>query len=434
MCQLRLLHGVELALRRPNSFSTGVDFLIGRYMGRSTSEAVRKALVTISVTLNLGLLAFFKYHNFFVDTTGVLLEATGIPLDPAPLRHSFLLPVGISFYTFQSLSYTIDLYRGSLGVERKFTKFALYVAFFPQLVAGPIVRAADFLPQLNREPQGSRSDLLQGTALIFRGLIKKVFLADLLASLGVDTVFADPSAYSSITLMLALYGYSFQIYNDFSGYSDIAIGAARVLGFQLPENFNRPYLAQNVREFWTRWHISLSSWLRDYLYIPLGGNRGTTWQVRRNLMVTMILGGLWHGAALNFVLWGLWHGALLVLARGIPKHYENTSPLRVFFRRFLCFHLIVVSWLLFRVGSYQQLHDYLAGMGRLTGELQLSGMFLGVLATAACAHFFPKKYLDDAQVAFTRLAMPIQAVCYTVLIVLLAGASLDAPSFIYFQF
>ena len=386
-------------------FSTAVDYFVGLRMDREVGEKARRLLLVLSLVMNLGLLAFFKYHNFFIDSTGEILRILGLQVDVGSMRHSFLLPVGISFYTFQSLSYTIDLYRKRIDVERNFLRFALYVAFFPQLVAGPIVRAADFLPQLRRTPEVSQEKVHSGLALMFRGLFKKVVLADLLAGLGVDAVFANPGDFSSLTLLLAIYGYSFQIYNDFSGYSDVAIGAAKVLGFHIPENFNRPYLSRNVREFWTRWHISLSSWLRDYLYIPLGGNRGTPGRVRFNLMATMVLGGLWHGAAINFVLWGFWHGLLLMVSRGADKAPESVSVFQTLWQRVACFHLIGVSWLLFRISSFPDLISYLKGLFRLSGGHEVGWAFLLVLGLAAVAHFTPKRFFDDVMERFSRVPL-----------------------------
>lgn len=415
-------------------FSTGTDYLIGRRLGRESNPRHRRNLLILSLCVNLGLLGFFKYNNFFVGSVGELLRWVGLDVSLGEFEHSFLLPVGISFYTFQSLSYTIDLYRERIPVERDFVKFALFVAFFPQLVAGPIVRASEFLPQLQRTPPVTRERILSGTSLMFRGLFKKILIADLLAGLGVDAVFADPGSYSSLTLLLAVYGYSFQIYNDFSGYSDIAIGAGRILGFDLPDNFNRPYLSQNVREFWTRWHITLSTWLRDYLYIPLGGNRGSPLRVRANLMITMLLGGLWHGAAWNFVLWGGWHGLLLVLARRAPKVYEDTSVGAIWTRRVLTFHLLVISWLLFRIDSVSELKTYLSGMSQLTGDTQLSLAFVGVLTAAAGVHFLPKSLADRLQISFIQAPVVVQAAVYAGLITLFAAMSFGAPAFIYFQF
>lgn len=414
--------------------STVIDYVIAIRLERSQADRTRRLLLGCSLLLNLGLLAFFKYHNFFVDSVGGLASVTNLPFDSTVWQHSFLLPVGISFYTFQTLSYSIDVYRRAIPAERSFVKFALFVSFFPQLVAGPIVRASDFLPQLQVRPAITNSDVLTGASLIFRGLIKKVLIADLLAGLGVDSVFANPSAYSSVTLLLALYGYAFQIYNDFSGYSDIAIGSARVLGYRLPDNFNRPYLARNVREFWTRWHISLSTWLRDYLYIPLGGNRGPRRRVYRNLLITMLLGGLWHGAAWHFVAWGGWHGILLILARGSSREHARANPVRAWFQRAGTFHLIVAGWLLFRVESLSHLTSYVSGLFALSGGLQLSGLYVVVLTCAACVHFSPKVAWDRVQLRFADLPIVVQAPVYACLILVFAGLSFGAPEFIYFQF
>ena len=255
------------------ALSTLVDYSVGRLIASEERPQVKKAILAISLTSNLGLLAVFKYYNFFVDLAAPAVDQFGWNL--SWMHHELLLPVGISFYTFQTMSYTIDLYRGEKVLEKDLLRFAVFVAFFPQLVAGPIVRAKQFLPQLRGVPNVTVERFHDGLLLVFRGLFKKIVIADLLATLAIDKVFANPTAYSSWDLLFALYGYTFQIYNDFSGYSDIAIGLARMLGFDLPLNFNRPYLAQNAREFWTRWHITLSTWLRDYLYISLGGNRGS---------------------------------------------------------------------------------------------------------------------------------------------------------------
>ncbi len=412
--------------------STVVDYGVARMLAVEQRDRMRKVILILSLAANLGLLGVFKYFNFFVDTATDVGSLLG--LDLAFIHHDLLLPVGISFYTFQTMSYTIDVYRRSIKCEPDFIKFAVFVSFFPQLVAGPIVRAAEFLPQLHRTPLVSSEHFQSGLLLVFRGLIKKIVIADLLASLGVDAVFAAPAEYSSLTLLLALYGYSFQIYNDFSGYSDIAIGAARMMGYDLPMNFNRPYLATNVREFWSRWHISLSTWLRDYLYIPLGGNRGSRRATIRNIMLTMLLGGLWHGAALNFVLWGAWHGLLLVFSRGQSRTGVVGSPLRTIGARFLCFHLIVFSWLLFRVGSLDTLIDYLRGLAKLSGGTPLHPAFFAVLLLAFAAHFTPKAWLDAQLAWLIKLPVPVQAAGYAGLILAFAGLSLGTPAFIYFQF
>ena len=412
--------------------STAVDYAVGRVLAVEQRARVRKSILVVSLVANLGLLGLFKYFNFFMDLSSDLGGQLG--LNFSFVHHHLLLPVGISFYTFQSMSYTIDVYRRHIPSEQSFLKFAVFVSFFPQLVAGPIVRAAQFLPQLHRTPLVTSDRFQSGLLLVFRGLAKKIVIADMLAALGVDAVFAAPAEHSSLTLLLALYAYSFQIYNDFSGYSDIAIGAARMMGFDLPENFNRPYLATNMREFWTRWHITLSTWLRDYLYVPLGGNRRSKVITARNIMITMVLGGLWHGAALNFVLWGAWHGLLLVLSRGQDRSGVVGSWPRVLWARFLCFHLITFSWLLFRVGSVDVLRDYLKGLLAFSGGTMLQPAFFAVLLLAFVTHFIRKDWLDANIERMTRLPVPVQAAGYAGLLLAFAGLSLETQPFIYFQF
>jgi D-alanyl-lipoteichoic acid acyltransferase DltB (MBOAT superfamily) len=411
--------------------STVVDYWVSLRLHSEERPRVRKWLLAVSVCMNLGILAIFKYYNFFIDLAGGATHLFGA--DISWLRHKFLLPIGISFYTFETLTYTVDVYKRIIVPERNLMKFALYLTFFPHLVAGPIVRAADFLPQLHRTPPVSVDRFQSGMFLAFQGLFKKVILADLLAGLAVDAVFASPERFSSFDLLMALYGYAFQIYNDFSGYTDIARGVSKMFGFELPENFNRPYLAENVRDFWGRWHISLSTWLRDYLYIPLGGSRGTPARVRTNLMITMLLGGLWHGAALNFVFWGAYHGALLCLAHAWPKQPAATLARRLA-NRFVCFHLIVIGWLLFRIGTWQGLVEYVQGLASLSGGSALSALFYAVLLLAAVCHLVPQNWSPTFTLWWVRCPAFVQAVAYAGLILIFCGASLDTASFIYFQF
>lgn len=414
------------------ALSTVIDYGLGLQLAKEDRQGARKLCLIASLVMNLGLLAVFKYYNFFMDTARDAAGLFGTSL--ALPHHELLLPVGVSFYTFQTLSYTIDLYKRQIDVERDFVKFAVFVSFFPQLVAGPIVRAKDFLFQLHQEPQVDEDRVRYGLWRIFRGLFKKIVLADLLANFAVDAVFANPSEFSSLDLWLGLYAYAFQIYNDFSGYSDIAIGAAALLGFHIPENFNRPYLSRNVREFWTRWHISLSSWLRDYLYIALGGNRGTKSRTTINLFATMLLGGLWHGAALNFVAWGAYHGALLVFARSSNRR-PGEDPLHVRVReRIVCFHLVLGGWLLFRVTGFDNLTEYLGGLGQLTFSTRLHPFFYGVLLLAAVTHFWPQGQVEAIGKRIQALPAPIQGGVYAAMILGFCGLTLAAPSFIYFQF
>ena len=410
------------------AFSTIFDYLIGLRLEQAEGQRSRKLLITASLVSNLSLLGIFKYYNFFLETTESFLPLI-LP------KHELLLPVGISFYTFQTLSYSIDIYRKNITAEKNFLKYAVFVSFFPQLVAGPIVRASEFLPQLADKTKTviSRGVTSAALFLIFSGLFKKVVLADLLASFGVDAVFENPANFSSFDLLFALYGYTFQIYNDFSGYTDIAIGSAMLLGFTLPVNFNRPYLALNLREFWTRWHISLSTWLRDYLYISLGGNRGSKAKTYRNLLITMLLGGLWHGAGLNFVFWGLWHGVLLCFFRNRatvePQLWERIKG------RIICFHLVAIGWLLFRVTSWDNFTEYLTSFGKLDfSNSQLHSYFFIILILTTTIHFSPKGIVTKAKELITSFPSFIQGAIYAGLILLFSAFSLEGPQFIYFQF
>ncbi|MCS6771639.1 MAG: MBOAT family protein, partial [Kiritimatiellae bacterium] len=316
-------------------FSTALDYMAGLGIGRAKSPRARRAWLWASLVGNLGVLGFFKYWNFFRDNAAALLEAIGLPA--APFTLDVILPVGISFYTFQTLSYTLDVYAGRIEPTRDLLAFAAYVAFFPQLVAGPIERARSLLPQFLTVRTIRADTLLRGADLIVWGLFKKTVIADSLAPF-VDAAFALERAPLALTAAATI-AFGFQIYADFSGYSDIARGLARALGFELTVNFDRPYTAATLREFWRRWHISLSTWLRDYLYIPLGGSRGSAARTLRNLMTTMLLGGLWHGAAWHFVLWGGWHGLGLVLERRFPRLAG----------RALTLGWVFAGWFLFRV-------------------------------------------------------------------------------------
>jgi D-alanyl-lipoteichoic acid acyltransferase DltB (MBOAT superfamily) len=281
-----------------------LDYWLAIWIDRTADPWLRRLLLIVSLVSNLGILCVFKYYDFFVG-------ALHLPLEPMAL----ILPAGISFHTFQSMSYTIDVYRKKLPATRSLLKFATFVLFFPQLVAGPIVRAHEFLPQLEALPRYDRERAARGLWRIVVGLFKKIALADLLAILLVDGVFKEPSKFSGIEVLFGVWGYAFQIYLDFSAYSDIAIGSAMLLGFEFPENFRTPYRSANLQEFWRRWHITLSSWLRDYLYVPLGGSKGGAWQTYRNLLITMLLGGLWHGARWTFIVWGALHGGGLAVTR-----------------------------------------------------------------------------------------------------------------------
>ena len=331
------------------AMSTCIDFLVARYIDTHDSPqetAQRKWALAASVSANLGMLGFFKYCNFFTESFVELAATAGFSVSPMTLK--IVLPVGISFYTFQTMSYTIDVYRGRLRPTDRFFDFALYVSFFPQLVAGPIERATRLLPQISGNRHVTYAKVCSGAQLVFWGFLKKTIVADNLAIV-VNRVYASPDA-GGLEVILATYAFALQIYCDFSGYTDIARGVSRMIGFELCENFRFPYGAKNPKEFWERWHISLSSWLRDYLYIPLGGNRRGTRRTCINLMLTMVLGGLWHGAAWNFVLWGVFHGLLLIIYKAASDGHAQKERYH-WIRIVGFFQLTCLGWMIFRVES-----------------------------------------------------------------------------------
>jgi len=331
--------------------STTVDYFVGLRIAGMSHRGTRRRWLIVSIATNLGVLGFFKYTNFFLDSFRELFVTAGSRM---PAHFEIILPIGISFFTFQTMSYTIDVYRGVLAPTRSFRDFALFVAFFPQLVAGPIVRGRTFLPQLETTHPLRLDNLRAGGELFLRGFVKKTLLADRLA-IYVDPVFRDPALYSSETCWMATIAYTAQIYYDFSGYTDMALGVGRALGFELPENFRHPYLSRNISEFWRRWHISLSTWLRDYVYISAGGSQRGRPRTYINLMLTMLLGGLWHGASWNFVVWGGLHGVALALHRawrgGARKTTEGGAAWQVIsWASTLLFTML--CWVVFRAADF----------------------------------------------------------------------------------
>lgn len=347
-------------------FSTAMDFYLGLWVARASSPRTRRSCIAVSVTLNLLLLGIFKYYGFFSHELARLLSSLGLPASLPVLN--VILPVGISFYTFQSMSYVIDIYRGVGIPSRSLLDFALYVAFFPHLVAGPIMRsglradeagAAGLLKQIVVPRRFRDGDFQAGLYFITIGLFKKVVVGDNMAVV-VNTIFrADPATLSGPECLAGIYAFAFQIYADFSGYSSIAQGLARWMGIDLMANFRMPYFAVSPSDFWRRWHISLSTWLRDYVYVSFGGSRGSSWLTYRNLMLTMLLGGLWHGANWTFLVWGAFHGALLCAYRWLDAPSRNKtladfSPLHGAWRVFLMFHAVCLGWLLFRAESLSQ--------------------------------------------------------------------------------
>ncbi|MCA9706084.1 MAG: MBOAT family protein [Myxococcales bacterium] len=488
-------------------FSTVLDYVCGHQIhrhapalhgddpaARARARRLRSAFLLLSLVGNLGLLGYFKYTDFFVDVFADLCEAAGVPFVAPHL--TTILPVGISFYTFQSLSYTIDVWRERLTPEPSFRKFALFVTFFPQLVAGPIVRASELLPQLHRRPRLSPVMMEEGLFRIFKGLAKKVVLGDWIAAQFTDAVFATPEAYTSTEILLALYAFTVQLYADFSGYSDIAIGSARLLGFHIPENFDRPYQGKNLGEFWRRWHMTLSTWLRDYLFFPLGGSRGSSARTYFNLWLTMFLVGMWHGASWNFVIYANIHAGAMVFNR-----WNRTRSLKVPLRKrllwwpvgvlvgtaaataivhgalrlpwpqalgvgtfmavvfvavswlpvtggrvntvvhvVLTFHLLVLSRIFFRSPDLQTARRMVAGLAALDGygirEGLVSPGVAAALGLGLVYHFTPKAWVDEhACRLFRRLPGVVMGLGFAALAYGLMVLMEGRPrAFIYFQF
>jgi alginate O-acetyltransferase complex protein AlgI len=370
--------------------SSLLTYVGGIGIGATSAPRARKLIVGITVAMHLLLLSTFKYLDFLVGSANHLLHAFGTDRE-LPFME-IILPVGISFFTFHGISYLVDVYRGDVAVCRRPVDIFLYLSFFPQLVAGPIVRAAFFLPQLARPP-AQRVPLAEPVLLIIGGLFKKVVIATYLATDLVDPVFFDPSRYGTADLMLAAYGYAVQIYCDFSAYTDMAIGFAALLGYQFPINFNQPYRAQSLREFWQRWHISLSSWLRDYLYKPLGGSRGSRWFTARNLMITMLLGGIWHGAAWKFVAWGGLHGVGLVIERWLQPWSGDWArkPLGRALAVLIVFHIVCLGWILFRADSFDTVVIYLTTLVHgQDAAIQATPFTLGLIVLGLALHAVPR--------------------------------------------
>ena len=419
-------------------FSTGLDWVVGSAIHRTNDRARRRLLLAVSLAGNLGVLAVFKYYGFFVDNLVDLLGLLG--LHPSLPTLHVLLPVGVSFYTFQSMSYTIDIYRGEIEPRRSLLEFSLFVGFFPQLVAGPIVRARQFLPQLDGPQGATERQAGSGIYLILKGLLKKVVIADVLAVSLVDPVFADPSAFGAIAIIAAIYGFKFQIYNDFSGYSDIAIGTGRLLGYEFPINFRSPFKAASIADYWRRWHITMSTWFRDYLFVPLGGSRHGLARTCLNTLTTMALVGLWHGAAWTFVLWGLYHGVLLSLQgiltalrsrRGRPA---PSSPLRRGAGVVTIFHLTMLGGVLFRAQSITTVGQMAARTAALAGGSTVDPRLVVLLGVAMLLHFAPESLKSGLEERFAASPPLLQGAAVAVVIALLVLVSGQAQPYYYFQF
>lgn len=421
--------------------STLLDYCIARGMEATNSQRLRRALLLASLVANLGLLIYFKYANFFLASLEQSLQAVGASASLPVLR--VILPVGISFYTFEAINYTVDVYRGQVKAERNLGHFMLFITFFPHLVAGPIVRARDFLPQIYRPKRWDWLRLQLGAQFFLLGLFKKLAIADRMA-LYADPVFADPTEYSSTAVWAAVLAYAVQIYCDFSGYSDMALGSAHMLGYKLALNFNMPYSALNISDFWRRWHISLSSWLRDYLFIPLGGSRGTNLQTDRNLLLTMTLGGLWHGASWTFVVWGVMHGGYLI----VHRHFREFSKTRPTLESFLLsapgtllrgaftFGAVALAWVFFRASTFSAaaeiLHRLAVPHDGMGPPLHLQCLSC-LLAATVMAHVLALGGIWKRMTG--RVPAPVMGLGYAVVLTLsLVLAPDSSKAFIYFQF
>jgi D-alanyl-lipoteichoic acid acyltransferase DltB (MBOAT superfamily) len=419
--------------------STTLDYVAGHQIHASRDAGVRRGWLLASLIGNLGLLGTFKYFNFFAEAVRDTLALGGLHVSAPHL--DVLLPVGISFYTFQTLSYTIDIYRGRIEPERNPVKFAFFVTYFPQLVAGPIVRASELLPQLALRPTLARERVSRGLFLIATGMVKKVAIADFLSVNLVDRVFDNPELYTGTEVVVALYGFTMQIYCDFSGYTDVARGSAMLMGIELPENFDRPYQSANPAEFWRRWHITLSSWLRDYLYFPLGGSKVSPPRAYFNLWLTMFLIGVWHGAAWTFVLYGIVQATAMVVHRwfhrrsGRARDQVDPFPLLAL-KVFANLQLVVFSRILFRATSIENAGDVTDRI--LSGTTSLAQVSLSVwlvLILGFVAHYLPKSWYGSVERTFVWLPAPAQGFALALVWVGLSFvATTQVVPYIYFQF
>jgi len=427
-------------------FTSAVNYVAGLKINASKSRRTQRLWLTLAIVASLGVLVYFKYANFFISEASALLRTLG-----ADIRESYLnviLPVGISFFTFQALSYSIDVYKDKMHVERNFINFTLFVSFFPQLVAGPIERATNLLDQFKKEQHFSSDRLLEGSKLIIWGLFKKVVIADRLAAY-VEQIYASPEVFGGSTLFLATFFFAFQIYCDFSGYSDIAIGSAHILGFRLMQNFNLPYLAKSVRDFWHRWHISLSTWFADYVYKPLGGNRVSTGRWMFNIMAVYLVSGLWHGANWTFIIWGGIFGVLYILEFLGDKLLKRVRLDEVFynsklihpFRVAVIFLAVLVSWVFFRADNTGDAWHIITHM--FTGWDQMpylgSSAFETVLGFALILLLYVIQILQYRGVAsiymgHTVVPRSLRWAGYALLLVMIAMFGVSSEQFIYFQF
>lgn len=403
---------------------------VAALIASSDDAGRRKLLVGLGVAVNLTILGVFKYYGFFVEQAVELLRQFGWERD-APLLQ-IVLPVGISFFTFQGISYVVDVHRRKTPPARSLVDVMLLMSFFPHLVAGPIVRASDLLPQFARVPRLTREMATHGMLLFTWGLFKKMVIASELAVRLVDPVFFDPGAYGAVDVAAATYGYAVQIYCDFSAYSDMAIGLAALLGYSFPRNFDQPYRAHSLQQFWRRWHISLSSWLRDYLYVPLGGGRKGLISSCVNIMITMLLGGLWHGAAWTFIAWGALHGAVQAVER---VWRDGKAGLPHWLGVIVTFHIVCLGWILFRAESFDLALQMLEGFTRMAPVMVLTPFLLSLIAGGIAMHWLPPRAVEGMAVRLKDAPAITMGVLIGIMILLVEAVRPDGVApFIYFQF
>ncbi len=420
--------------------SISVDFVCAKYIDRLKDKPhQRRLLLWISIMVNCTILGFFKYANFFIDNALWLLKQLHISSPSAEFSLHIILPLGISFYTFEAISYVVDVYRGQTKPTAKFWDYLLFVIYFPHLIAGPIMRAKSFIPQITQPRILSLAAFYEGSHLFFWGLFEKMFIADNLAKL-VNPVFAAPPPYEGGTVLLALYAFAFQIFCDFDGYSNMARGLGKCMGFDIAINFNLPYFATNPQDFWRRWHITLSSWLKDYIYIPLGGNRKGL--ISFNLMFTMLIGGLWHGAAWHFLLWGIYHGLLLTfyhlyLKQAKPSPVMKQKGLIGFLKIILFFHVILLGWLLFRAQSVTQITAMATALFSNCQLMQQDLLpwikFIFIISPLLLVQI--GQWKSKNLMFMYQLPLWPKTFCYALMIYLLLGwGVMDTVEFLYFQF
>lgn len=418
------------------AFSSTVDYFCGISIYEANKKADKKKFLYLSLFVNLGALAFFKYFNFFADSFLILLESLGFNADIHTLN--IILPMGISFYTFQTMAYSLDIYWGKQKPTRSVVNFFLYVSYFPQLVAGPIERASHLLPQIEGNRKITSDSIAQGLFLITFGFFKKVAIADT-AAIVVNQVFSNPAEYGSMQLLIGIYAFAIQIYCDFSGYTDIARGTSKFFGIDLMENFNFPYFSRSITEFWRRWHISLSAWLRDYLYIPLGGNRFGKLKTYRNLMTTMLLGGLWHGASWNFVFWGGLHGSYLSIERAFNygKEYSKNYLFSIS-QWFITFHLVCFAWIFFRAQDFSTSKTYISGLYSDIGNNSINPFdivrFSAPMFLLLGVEIIQFKTKDQTFLTHSNVVTQFIIFLCLLLSIFLFGSFDEEVAFIYFQF